>query len=260
MNDYIFKDNTVEQEHRRLQFIEAAHDPTTRTLLQQTGIQRGWACLELGPGAGSILRWLGKQVGSKGTVCGVDKNTTYLSEFAKSPYDIRSGDFLTVSLDSLFDLFHARYVFIHNHDDEAMLYKARKSLKPKGIAVFEEPDFTSALLLHNQEHDPIARVNRAICRMFVNFGLDPAYALRLPQKLEQVGFHILEIQSRIHLCEGHSPIAKVMAESARVLQKDYLATAECSEADVQHYMDKANTSGHWMLYHSTVSIRAKAPM
>lgn len=59
MNAYIFDDNTKEREYRRLQLIEAANDPTTIALLQRTGIQPGWACLELGPGAGSILQWLG---------------------------------------------------------------------------------------------------------------------------------------------------------------------------------------------------------
>ncbi len=96
MNAYIFDDNTKEREFHRLQLIEAANDPTTIASLQRTGIQPGWSCLELGAGAGSILRWLGNQVGPNGTVWGVDKHTTYLSEFSGPPYDIRQGDFLNV--------------------------------------------------------------------------------------------------------------------------------------------------------------------
>lgn len=90
MNAYIFDDNTKEREYRRLQLIEAANDPTTIGLLQHIGIQPGWSCLELEAGAGLILRWLGDQVGPSGTVWGVDKHTTHLSEFSGTFYDIHS--------------------------------------------------------------------------------------------------------------------------------------------------------------------------
>ena len=139
MSPYIFENHAEEPEYRRLQLLEAAHDPTTIALLQRTGIQPGWSCLELGAGAGSILRWLGDQIRPNGIVCGIDKRTTYLSEFSGLPYDVRQGDFLDVSFDSPFDLFHARYVFIHNQQNEAMLHKVRMVLKPGGVAVFEEP-------------------------------------------------------------------------------------------------------------------------
>ena len=62
MNAYIFDDNTIEREYHRLRLIEAANDPTTIALLQHIGIQPGWSSLELGAGAGSILRWLEDQI------------------------------------------------------------------------------------------------------------------------------------------------------------------------------------------------------
>jgi hypothetical protein len=62
MNAYIFEDNTIEREYHRLRLIEGANDPTTIALLQHIGIQPGWSSLELGAGAGSILRWLEDQI------------------------------------------------------------------------------------------------------------------------------------------------------------------------------------------------------
>ncbi len=141
-----------------------------------------------------------------------------------------------------------------------MLHKVRNLLKPGGVAMFEEPDFTSALLMSHQPDDPQTLINRAICKMFINLGLDPAYALRLPQKLQQCGFHIIETQSRMHLCEGLSPIAKVMSESARALQKEYCATGECTEADISQYNSNAYTFGYWALYYSTISITIPIPV
>ena len=54
-----------------------------------------------------------------------------------------------------------------------------------------------------------------------------------------------------------SPIAPVMAESARALQKEYCATGECTEADIHHYIKNALTSSHWSLYYSTIPVVAK---
>jgi hypothetical protein len=259
MSSYIFESHDKDREYHRLRRIETANDPATIALLQRTSIQAGWTCLELGPGAGSILQWLGAQVGANGLVIGIDTNTTYLRSFSTPPYDIREGNFLDVTITHPLDLVHARYVLIHNHNDLDILSKIFHLLKPGSLAVFEEPDFTSAKLLENQPEDSHSRVNAATCQMFVDLGLDPGYALRLPRKLQRCGFEILEIRSTLHLCEGNSPIANVMGESALALRHRYCETGHCSEQDIDHYIRNARTPGFWAIYHSTVSIVAKLP-
>lgn len=259
MSAYIFEGHAEDREYRRLRMIETANDPTTIAMLQRTGIQPGWTCLELGPGAGSTLQWLGARVGANGKVIGVDKKTTYLQGFSTPPYDIREGNFLDVPINDPLDLVHARYVLIHNHQDTDILDKIHRLSQPGSMAVFEEPDFTSATLLDNHRDEPHSRVNSAMCQMFVDLGLDPGYALRLPQKLQTCGFEILETRSTMHLCEGNSPIANVMAESALALRHRYCETGQCSDQDIHHYVHNAHTPGFWAIYHSTVSVIAKLP-
>ncbi len=254
MSTYIFDNNAEEREFRRLQLVEAANDPTTIRLLKETDIQPGWRCLELGAGAGSMLRWLGNYVGTAGLAVGLDKNTTYLQNFTSPPFQVHQTTFLEFEPPQAFDLIHGRYVLIHNQSDIAILQKMWALLKPGGWALFEEPDFTSATLLDREVETPQARVNRAICQMFVNADLNPAYALSLPQKLEQTGFHIVRVQSTMHLCPGNSPMAQVMGESALVLEQTYCQTGLCSSADIQHYVALAQDPTHWMLYHSTTSV------
>ncbi len=214
MSQYIFDHKSEKREFRRLQLVEAANDLTTIALLKETGIQPGWHSLELGTGAGSILRWLGHRVGPSGLAMGIDKNTTYLQNFTSPPFQIYQGTFLEVTLPHTFDLIHGRYVLIHNQADLDILRKMFSLLKPGGWALFEEPDFTSARLQDHGLESAQARVNGAICQMFLNAGLNPGYALRLPLKLEQTGFHIARAQSIMHLCPGRSPMATVMGESA----------------------------------------------
>jgi SAM-dependent methyltransferase len=259
MNAYIFDNKSEAREFRRLQLVEAANDATTITLLEETGIQPGWKCLELGAGAGSILRWLGHHVGPSGLAVGVDKKTTYLQDFTAIPFQVQKGTFLEVPLPHFFDLIHGRYVLIHNQSDMAILRKMFSLLKPGGCAVFEEPDFTSAKLLNHVPNSPQARVNQAMCQMFVNAGLDPAYALRLPPKLNQTGFHIERAQSIMHLCPGNSPMARVMDESASVLEQDYCHTGLCSPEDIQQYVQLSRDSTYWTVYHSTTSVIVRKP-
>ncbi len=259
MNTYIFDNNAEKREFHRLQLVEAANDPTTIGLLKETGIQPGWHCLELGAGAGSILRWLGNVVGTSGLAVGLDKNTTYLQEFTSPSFQIHQTTFLEFESSHSFDLIHGRYVLIHNESDSAILQKMFALLKPGGWALFEEPDFTSATLLDRERDTPQARVNRAICQMFVNADLNPAYALSLPQKLEQTGFDIVRAQTIMHLCPGNSPMAQVMGESALVLEQAYYQTGLCSSEDIQHYVRFAQDPTHWMAYHSTTSVIVRKP-
>ena len=259
MSEYIFQTNSDDRELGRLRMIEAALDPSTFRLLQRTGVQRGWSCLELGPGAGSVLKWLGDTVGPDGSVVGLDKKTDYLGEFNSPHYDIRKGDFLEAHLDKSFDLIHARYVLIHNKKDQDMIRKISSLLKPGGYAVLEEPDFTSAKYLNNASDISHYKVNSANNKMFVDLGLDPGYGIRLPHKLLAAGFHIVEAHSTIHLCEGNSPFAKLMGESAQTLIDKFLATGEATEMDIQHYVRNAHDPSYWSVYYSTVSVIARVP-
>ncbi len=254
MSNYIFEEQSEAREFRRLQLLEAANDPTTIAMLEETEIQSGWECLELGAGAGSILRWLGQRVGPAGLAIGVDKNTSFLKDFTDTPFQIYQDTFLEVDLPFSFDFIHGRYILIHNQSNMAILRRMFSLLKPGGWALFEEPDFTSATLMDRNAENSQARVNRAMCQMFVNAGLDPAYALGLPQKLEQSGFHVERSQSIMHLCPGKSPMANVIGESALVLEQQYCQTGLCSPEDVQQYVRLSQDVGYWTVYHSTTSV------
>ncbi|MDH5700485.1 MAG: hypothetical protein OEZ41_11045, partial [Nitrospirota bacterium] len=66
-------------------------------------------------------------------------------------------------------------------------------------------------------------------------------------------------QSLMHLCPGNSPMAKVMGESALVLEQEYCKTGLCSPEDIQLYVRLSQDSTHWALYHSTTSVIVRKP-
>jgi hypothetical protein len=256
MSEYIFERNPVEEEFRRLRLVEDALDPATISHLERIGIREGWRCLELGPGAGSIMKWLACAVGMRGAVVGVDKNVDYLQGLSSPPCQILAADFLEASLDREFDLAHCRYVLIHNRCGDDMLRKLGEFLKAGGVLIVEEPDFTSARLL-NKNCDPAQQcVNNAMCRMFEELLLDPAYGLSLPRKIAEAGLHIVHAECRVHLARGGSPVARMMAASTTSLANTYVATGEAIRSDIERYVRNAADKKWWSIYYSTVSVVA----
>lgn len=63
---YFAADADLADERVRLGLIESDTDPITTRSLSAIGITRGWRCLEVGAGGGSITRWMAEQVGDAG--------------------------------------------------------------------------------------------------------------------------------------------------------------------------------------------------
>ncbi len=201
MTEYIFERHQGDRELARLQMIEEALDPATITYLETTGLRSGSRCLELGAGAGSIMKWMGSVVGASGRVVGVDRDTKHLQHLTDPRFQIIEGDFLDVRLDEPFDLVHCRYVLIHNRTSTEILAKLCTHLTPGGYLVIEEPDFTCAKLLTQAGDAARQQVNNAICRMFENLGLNPGYGLELPQRVAAQGLQVITTDSRLHLAQ-----------------------------------------------------------
>ncbi len=257
MTKYFFETNATDREWKRLLLIEQAVDTDTIALLDRAGLDRGARCLEIGAGAGSIVRWMAGRVGPSGLVIALDKKATYLQQLQGETVRVIEGNLKDLSLDHPIDLAHARYVLIHNTNDGELLEKIRSAVKPGGTVVLEEPDFTSAALLQLEQDNAVQRVNHAICTMFTDSGLDPSSGLRLPQKVVEAGFDLAHIESRIHLCAGEAPIARVMAESADVLREKYVKTGLATDEDIDHYVARAHDPGVWSIFYATVSVIAR---
>jgi hypothetical protein len=58
MTKYVFAANQSNKEYHRLRLVENAFDDKTQSILLKSGLKAGFSCLEVGPGAGSILKWM----------------------------------------------------------------------------------------------------------------------------------------------------------------------------------------------------------
>lgn len=254
---YVFTSVEDQLELTRLQAIEREFDPASRRRLYATGLTTGWRCLEVGPGAGSLMQWMGERVGPAGEVVALDLSTRFLPARHPDHVEIQQGDIRTAPLpEGSFDLVHARYVLIHLPDYEIALSRMLATLKPGGWIVLEEPDFSASRGIAGEAAQLAAmqHINHAIHLMYESRGMDYALGLKLLPLLQAGGLRDLSMENDAPVSAGGSDLAKMMAMSARQLRDKYLATGVVSEADLQRYGQLAEDPQSRAVYYATVAV------
>jgi 2-polyprenyl-3-methyl-5-hydroxy-6-metoxy-1,4-benzoquinol methylase len=257
-SEYIFANTQFESELTRLQTIERIFDAASRRRILATGITTGWQCLEIGAGAGSMMRWMAEIVGTAGKVTAIDLDTRFIKDTHLPNVEIIEADINQVTFANSFDLIHIRNVLIHLAD-RAILTKIAKLLRPQGWLIIEEPDFSAARFISGtpRQQQSVERVNQAICQMLTNQGKDYTLGIKLPSILQQLGFQHLQVENAAPIAEGNSDIATMMKLSALHLADTYIATGKATQTDIQTYCQFAEEQTSWGIYLATVSVMAQ---
>jgi 2-polyprenyl-3-methyl-5-hydroxy-6-metoxy-1,4-benzoquinol methylase len=255
---YIFTTTSFDSELARLQILEKVSDPASCQQILGTGITKGWQCLEIGAGAGSMMRWLAEQIGTEGKVTAVDLDTRFIKGTNLPNVKIIEADINQVALPGEYDLIHLRHILIHL-EDQVILTKILQLLKPQGWLVIEEPDFSATRFIVGTpaQQRAVERVNQAICQMFTNQGKDYALGVKLPSMLQQLGLQQIQVANDVPIVAGNSEIALLMKLSAQQLTDKYLATGKATLSDIQTYCEFAETPTAWGIYLATVGVRAQ---
>lgn len=255
--DYVFHAVEAPHELERLQMLERIFDPGTQRRLLATGLTTGWHCLEVGAGAGSIVRWMEQRVGPSGKVLALDSNPRFLPGSGSSTIEILQGDICGTDLPpETFDLVHARYVMIHIAEYQTALERMLRCVKPGGWVVIEEPDFEAARAVTGPEEIRAAfgRVTAAIERMFTSLGMDYALGAKLPALFQRHHLDQLTVEHEGHLSAGGGLIPQLMKLSAEQLRTKYVATGFVTDTDIDLYCRLADDPDAWAIYYSTVAV------
>jgi SAM-dependent methyltransferase len=127
-------------ERARLEVLHAATGPWATRILRDRGLAAGWACADVGAGAGHLARWLAEQVGPDGRVVATDIETGFLDELEDPAVEVRDHDILTGPVEAeAFDLVVARAVVVHLRDRAAGLANLARSVRPGGWLVVIDP-------------------------------------------------------------------------------------------------------------------------
>jgi predicted O-methyltransferase YrrM len=195
-SDYIIRGGVEGRE--RLRVLSRVMRPTTVALLHRAGIQTAMACLEIGCGGGDVAFDIARMVGPTGRVVGTDIDEKKLELAAREAeehqlpnIEFRFSDITERAPEMEFDLVHARFVLTHLANPGEALARMRGALRPGGIIVVEDIDFTGYFC-----YPPSAAFSRYVelyTETVRRRGADANIGPRLPALLTAAGFQNVQL-------------------------------------------------------------------
>ena len=205
----------------RLRILARVMQPTTRHLFEQIGLEKGSSCLDLGCGGGDVSFDLARWVGSTGMILGLDMDEEKLA-MARCEAEAQNLDNISFALSDIttwqaetkFDMIYGRFILTHLQDPASVLAHMAQALRPGGIMVFEDIDFTGHFC-----YPASAAFNRYVelySEVVHRAGADPNIGLRLPGLLAET--HLENVQMNVVQPAARQGEAKIMAP----LTMDYI--------------------------------------
>ncbi len=225
-------DTSWEGERQRLALIEAWLDPHSIRSFEEHGVQRGWRCLDVGAGGGSISQWLCDRVGPEGSVVALDADTRFLEKLGAANLEVVRADVEQEELpEAAFDLVHTRFLLQHLPERNRVLEKLTRALKPGGcLLIFDAGGAPPQAMQQVERFD---RFGRAFLESASKNGWDLGWAPSLPQRLSALGLEEVRARSFREYTRG-SPggFAGFFAASIDRLRERLVATGHVDSADL----------------------------
>jgi len=197
-------DNTASPLADRFAALGELFDPGTIRHLEARGVRRGWHCLEVGGGGGSIAAWLSERVGPAGRVVVTDTNTRSLERLKQANVEVFQHNVIRDPLpEGVFDLVHARLLLGHLPERELILPRLVAALKPGGWLLDEEFD---GLSLHPGADRNVKILRSAIVmeRAMAQQGVDLHFGGSLFGRLRSIGLADVGADARLSMWTARS--------------------------------------------------------
>src|SRR5262245_56135007 len=203
-------------------------------MLDLIGVAPGWACLDLGCGAGGITGLMSERVGPAGRVVGLDKDAGFLAHaaaHAPGNVEFRLGDAYESGLPgATFDLVHMRFIASTAGNPDALLREAIRLARPGGVVAFEEPDVETFSCY--PPHPAWDRLMTAMLAAFAGAGRDIYLAQRLYRMVRDAG--LVDVHYRPFLIGIRSidPMVDHLPATVESLRGPILEAGLLSEAEL----------------------------
>lgn len=143
---------TGEKGTHRLHILHQVHRSFTESWLREAGLAAGMQVADIGCGIGMVTKWLAEQVGPTGTVVGADLSAEQLEQARQNAASanlknvsfVESSAYKTGLPHNSFDLVYCRFLLMHLVHPMDALQEMKLLLKPGGVLVCEEADFSQA--------------------------------------------------------------------------------------------------------------------
>jgi SAM-dependent methyltransferase len=256
-------DNAAPETARRFASLEELYDPATFRHLEATGVGAGWRCLEIGAGAGSVVRWLSRRVGPDGRVVATDIDPRWLDVGGLDNVEARRH---RIGEDALpageFDLAHARLVLVHVPRRAAALRDIASTLKPGGWLVLEDYDtrlFPYCPEAANDDEELANRAWDAFVTLLEVGGADGAYGRRLPRLLREAGLVDVRAEGRVVMGTGGSAAAELIVANLDQVSGELVGRGLLTSGDVERFRGLLSDPGFLLNLHVMVSAHGRRP-
>jgi SAM-dependent methyltransferase len=210
-------------EEERLTLLEQLYDPVSRR--RRALVERGWRCLEVAAGRGSMAVWLAEQVGPAGQVVATDIDARYLQRLELPNLEVLEHNILEDPLEALgsgsFDLVCSRLALFHLvGKQEQAIRQMTKCLRPGGWLIDEDADWGTAAPV-----DPAHRLYDGYRRAWrdggwwTSRGYDKAFGQKLPALFERCGLQDIRHEAATEVVRGGSPWARWWAVTLEVMNE-----------------------------------------
>ncbi len=212
---YLFENERAAAQ-RRFAGLEVCFDALTQRQLAARGLRRGWRCLEVGAGSGSVARWLARQSGPSGHVLATDVDTRWIDAGGLPNLEVTEHDIVTDPLPGWrFDLIHARLVLGQLPARDHVLARLAGALQPEGWLVLEEFDSWLPHCLDpvSAEDRVFVKVGQALTEALTRRGADTTYSRTLPRRLREAGLTEIGASGQLAIFHGGSPESALLRAS-----------------------------------------------
>jgi SAM-dependent methyltransferase len=209
-------------EDERLTLLEQLYDPVSQR--RRALVQRGWRCLEVAAGRGSMAVWLAEQVGPEGHVVATDIDTRYLQRLELPNLEVLEHNILEDPLEALgagsFDLVCSRLALFHLVGRQEAIRQMTMCLRPGGWLIDEDADWGTAAPV-DPAH-PLYDGYRRVWRdgdWWTSRGYDKAFGQKLPALFERCGLQDIRHEAATEVVRGGSPWARWWAVTLEVINE-----------------------------------------
>jgi SAM-dependent methyltransferase len=248
-----------DRERRRLALQARMINPTTEHLLQRAGVASGMRVLDLGCGIGEVSFLVARLVGHHGHVTAIDVDAGALviarqraAELGLNNITFVQGDIHTWNTPTQFDATVGRHILIHTPDPLQVIKAAFGVLRPGGVGIFQEYDFSvsHAAFPALPLFDEVIRVFREVFAKVAHVNI----GTQLFHLAIEAGFTTPDCRAEYPLDGGAgSPFYLWFAESLRSIlpRAEALGLARAAEVDIDTLASR--------LEHETVTNKASFP-
>jgi SAM-dependent methyltransferase len=217
--------------------------------------------LEVGAGLGVTACWLSEQVGAQGRVIATDIDTRFLEPMRAGHHidnlEVWTHDICRDPLpECAFDLIHARWLFYHLPEPEAVIARLLRALRPGGTILVEDVDFFP---VHQAASKPYAQFMLALARAVgarVGHGGEWA-AAAIPRLFGAPLWTELSVDAELDILRGASRMAEFWTLTARQMHDHLLSDPDCDQETLEVALKCLADPEFWSYSTAQIAVSAR---